>query len=72
MPRSITQVAIDRKVITISAIRQLPNSRFFPWLIDKDNHIDSMGGTAHSEIFEAFQAFKFLRIGISNAMDGNT
>jgi hypothetical protein len=62
-------VAIDRKVRTIYDIRQLPDNRFFTWMTDVDYNIDKMTGQILCEIYEAFKACKYLRIGVSYAAD---
>jgi hypothetical protein len=68
----ITQIALDRHIRTIFGITQLPHSRFFTWLTDADYSINKMRGAVHCDIYEAFKACKFLRIGISYATDENT
>jgi hypothetical protein len=69
MRKYITQVALDQRVIIMSDIHQIPNSRFFTWTINKNFGIGRMAGTVHCEVFAGFKSCKMLNVGINYAGD---
>jgi hypothetical protein len=71
MKRYIGAVAHDRKIPLVNTVEEMKQLLIFNWKTDARYECDTMRGAAHCEIYEAFEAFKKLGIGINYTEGAN-
>jgi hypothetical protein len=65
MKRYLGEVGRDRGIKEVRTLKEISRSRFFNWDTDQNYPTESMSGAAHCEVYEAFQAVKKLKIGMT-------